>query len=177
MTTQVEKKYDIGSVEELLAHSLTMETEAADRYREIADSMETHNNPEVAKLFNLLAGYADKHAAEMQELAQGRDLPHIAPWDFVWEDGDSPEAADTFQTHYKMTPYHVLQLALKVEQGAHDFYSKISKDSTNEDVIKMAAEFADEEQEHVELLNEWVGRYPEPDKNWDEDLDPPMMHE
>ncbi|WP_135078703.1 ferritin family protein [Terasakiella sp. SH-1] len=170
-------KVEINSVENLLAHSITMETEAAERYREIADAMETHNNMEVADLFNLLAGYADKHGAEMQERAKGLDIPHIAPWDYVWEDNDSPEAADHFQTHYKMTPYHVLQMALKVEKGACAFYTQIAQNSSNPDVIAMAKEFAEEESEHVALLGEWEGRYPEPDKNWDEDLDPPMMHE
>ncbi|SCA58046.1 Rubrerythrin [Candidatus Terasakiella magnetica] len=168
---------EIKSVEELLAHSISMESEAAERYREIADAMEVHNNLDVAELFNTLAGYADKHAGEMQERAKDLEIPHIAPWDFAWEDGDSPEAADHFQMHYKMTPYHVLQVALKVEKGAHDFYKKIATDSTNPEVVKLAKEFAEEESEHVEMLEGWVGRYPKPDKNWDEDLDPPMMHE
>jgi rubrerythrin len=172
-----EKSLKINSVEELLAHSMSMETEAAERYREIADAMEVHNNPEVAELFKVLAGYADKHAAEMEDRAKDLTLPHIAPWDYVWEDGDSPEAVDMFQTHYKMTPYHVLQLAMQVEQGAHRFYGKIAQDSTHPEVIKLALEFAEEEEEHVELLEGWVGRFPEPDANWDDDLDPPMMHE
>lgn len=169
--------YNIETLEDLLAHSMTMESEAAERYREVADTMDVHNNPEVAKLFRLLAGYADKHAAEMEERSKDMTLPHIAPWDFVWEDGDSPEAADIYQTHYKMTPHHVIQLALKVEMGARDFYAKIANDSTNHDVKAMAAEFADEESEHVALLEEWIKRYPEPDAHWDEDLDPPMMPE
>lgn len=172
-----DKLFKINSVEELLAHSMSMETEAAERYREIADAMEVHNNPDVAELFHLLAGYADKHASEMEERAKGLNLPHIAPWDFVWSEEDSPEAADIFQTHYKMTPYHVLELAMQVEKGAHRFYGKIAQDSSDPEVIKMALEFAEEEQEHVELLEGWVGRYPEPDANWDDDLDPPMMHE
>ncbi len=172
-----DKSLKINSVEELLANSMCMETDAAERYREIADAMEVHNNPEVADLFNLLAGYADQHAAEMKERSEGMDLPHIAPWDYAWEDSDSPEAADAFQTHYKMTPYHVLQIAMQVEKGAHRFYGQIAQDSTNPEVIKLALEFAEEEKEHVELLEGWVGRYPEPDANWDDDLDPPMMHE
>jgi len=172
-----DKSYKMNTVEELLAHSMNMETEAAERYREIADAMEVHNNPEVADLFNLLAGYADKHAAEMEERAKDLTLPHIAPWDFIWEDGDSPEAADMSQMHYKMTPYHVLQVAMKVEKGAHEFYGKIAQDSTDPQVIELALEFAEEEKEHVELLEGWVGRYPKPDDNWYEDLDPPMMHE
>lgn len=172
-----ENKFKIDSVEVLLAHSITMETEAAERYNEIADAMDVHNNPEVANLFKTLAGYANKHAAEMQGRAKSITLPHIAPWNFIWEDGDSPEAANVFQTHYKMTPYHVLQLAMTVEKGAFDFYSKIATDSDNDDVIALAKEFAEEESEHVTLLEGWVGRFDKPNQDWDEDLDPPMMPE
>jgi len=177
MTQKKTTSFKIDSVEELLAHSLALETDAAERYREIADAMDVHNNPEVAELFSLLASYADKHASEMEEKAKSLTLPHIAPWDFVWADGDSPEAADMFETHYKMTPYHVLQIAMKVEKGAQDFYAQIAKESTHKEVIILAAEFAEEESEHVELLKGWVNRYPKPDDNWHEDLDPPMMHE
>ncbi len=177
MSEHADKTLNINTVEELLAHSITMETEAAERYREIAGAMEVHNNREVSDLFNLLAGYADKHGAEMVERSQGLTLPQIAPWDFIWEDGDSPEAADHFETHYKMTPYHVLHLAMKVEKGAFAFYTKVSTDSSNEKVKAMAKEFAEEESVHIAMLDEWMERYPEPDENWAEDLDPPLMHE
>jgi rubrerythrin len=172
-----ENLYNMNSIERLLAHSLALETDAVERYREIADAMEVHNNPEVAQLFNTLAAYAQKHAGEMKMKSKGLTIPHIAPWDFIWADGDSPEAADMFHAHYKMTPYHVLQIALKVETDARDFYAKIAAQSTHKEVVALAAEFADEENEHVEMLMEWMARYPEPDHNWNEDLDPPMMHE
>ena len=35
----------------LLAHAMAIETEAVDRYEELADQMEVHNNPEVAAFF------------------------------------------------------------------------------------------------------------------------------
>ena len=33
------------------------------RYRELADSMEVHHNPQVAELFQRMAEYSDEHAA------------------------------------------------------------------------------------------------------------------
>lgn len=169
--------YAIDKVETLLAHSITLESEAEHRYQEIADSMDVHNNPDVAELFRTLSSYAAKHAEEMRMRSKDYDLPHIAPWDFLWEDEDSPESADFFQTHYMMTPYHVIQVAMQVEKGAFEFYSKIAKHSNTPEVVAMAREFADEELEHVEMLKGWVDRYPKPQANWSDDLDPPMMHE
>ena len=44
----------IDSLPELLAHALAMETEAAERYEELADQMETHCKAAVAKIFRRL---------------------------------------------------------------------------------------------------------------------------
>jgi hypothetical protein len=41
----------------------------------------------------------------------------------------------------------------------------------------MAVELKQEEEEHVVLLQQWQERYPKPNKNWDEDLDPPSVLE
>ena len=45
------------------------------------------------------------------------------------------------------------------------------------EVQDMARQLRDDEQQHVALLEEWIGRYPEPEKGWDEDPDPPAAHE
>jgi hypothetical protein len=44
----------IDSLPELLAHALAMETEAAERYEELADQMETHRKAGVAAIFRRL---------------------------------------------------------------------------------------------------------------------------
>ena len=61
----------ITTLGELLAHALELEQESVERYRELADSMETHNNPKVAELFRQLAEYSQLHAREVQERSQG----------------------------------------------------------------------------------------------------------
>jgi len=43
----------IASVPEFLAHALELEAESHERYRELAECMEVHNNPEVAELFGV----------------------------------------------------------------------------------------------------------------------------
>lgn len=168
---------DIATVEEFLAHALTLENEAAAGYQEIGDSMAVHNNPEVSELFYKFAKYGRMHADEVQQLAQGLTLPHIAPWDFAWEDGESPEAPGADSVHYMMTPSQALLLALRAEQQAHDFYATVARTTKVSRIKELAAEFAGEEAEHVRLLEEWIVRYPAADKNWDFDPDPPSMPE
>ena len=41
----------INTLDELLAHAHELEREAVERYEELADQMEVHNQPELAKLF------------------------------------------------------------------------------------------------------------------------------
>ncbi|MCW9033864.1 MAG: ferritin family protein [Rhodospirillales bacterium] len=169
----------IESPEELLAHALAMETEAAEHYTEIAENLELHNNQEVADLFRKLGEYGRLHAAEVQEISKDMVLPHIAPWDFKWPEGtgDSPEASALEETHYLMTSYQAVQLAMKVESSAYQFYADVAATTPNAETKRIASEFAEEESEHVELLKGWVEKYPKPDDDWDYDPDPPRSLE
>ena len=61
-----------------------------------------------------------------------------------------------------MTPHHALQLAMKAERGARDFYAGVAG-RVDDPVIRAAAEeFAEEEAEHVAELERWLERYPDP---------------
>jgi len=42
---------NIESTTDLLSHALALESEASERYAELAEQMQTHNNPDVAELF------------------------------------------------------------------------------------------------------------------------------
>lgn len=156
-----------------LAYSVALEEEAAQRHDDLADMMDVHNNPEVAATFRKLAGYSRLHAREIRDHAQGADLPRIAPWDFGWETMEGPETADLGSVDYLMNAARALQIALGNEQRAHDFYFSISEESPDPAVRALAAEFADEESEHVRLLAEWIGRVPESPDETPFDPDPP----
>lgn len=167
----------IDSVEELLAHGKALEEDAAAHYEEIADAMEVHNNLEVSALFRTLTGYALDHAREMIERAGDKTLPHIRPWDFKWPNGSSPEAAALAETHYLMTPYHALKLAHRAETHACDFYSRVAEETSDEEVRALAREFADEEAEHVALIEKQLADIPKPEDGWDYDPDPANIPE
>ncbi|HYN39023.1 MAG TPA: ferritin family protein [Rhodospirillales bacterium] len=177
MTEKTRDVSGINTVELFLAHALTLENEAADGYQEIGDSMAVHNNPEVAGLFFQMAKYGRLHADEVRGLAAGLVLPHIPPWEYAWEDGESPEAPSMDKVHYMMRPAQALTLALRAERQAHGFYASVAAITTDARIREMAAQFAAEEAEHVRLLTEWIRKYPDPDHNWDFDPDPPAMPE
>ena len=160
-----------------LAYSVALEEEAAERHDELADMMEVHNNPEVAETFRKLAHYSRLHAQEIRDRSRGAELPKIAPWDFAWETMEGPETADIGDMNYLMSTVQALQVAMGNEQRAHDFYGAISKESPDAEVRALAAEFADEEKEHLALLEKWLSKVPERSDDVIFDPDPPHMPE
>ncbi len=167
----------IASAGELLAHALAIETAATERYEELADQMEVHNNPEVAELFRKMAAIEGKHVDHVNTISAGFELPHIAPWDFCWKGMDSPEEAQPDDVHYLMTPHQAIQLALRCERQAVEFFAGLAAQVEDEEVATLARRLGREEEEHVALLEQWLARLPEPAGDWAEDPDPPALQE
>jgi len=167
----------ISSVEEFLAHARAMEREASDQYADLAEQMEVHNNREVSDLFASLSVIEGKHVDKIAEKMVGREIPHLAPWDFKWQGTTAPENPAATDAHYMMTAHHALTLALGAEERAAAFYRRVAQETDEPDVRQMALEMALEEDEHMVWLMDWLKRYPEPESNWDEDFDPPMQQE
>lgn len=167
----------ISDLDTFLTYSVALEEEAAERHDDLADMMSVHNNPEVAETFRKLAHYSRLHAQEIRDHSKGHSLPVIAPWDFGWEDMEGPETADPGAVNYMMTTAQALKIAMGNEKRAHDFYFEISKDSPDESVRALAAEFAEEEKEHLELLEKWLKKIPDSDEEMPFDPDPAHMPE
>lgn len=158
-----------------LAHAIALENEAADRYEELADIMEVHNNPEVAGLFRQMSEFSRMHALSVRRVAQDHVLPKLKSWEYRWNAPEPPEVGDYTGSHYLMTPYHALDFALANEKRGLEFYARCAKDTDDAEVRRLAQEFADEEAEHVETLERWLNNTPRPDRNWAEDPDPAQV--
>jgi rubrerythrin len=171
----VAEKKEIQTVEELLAHALALEQEAVERYGELADQMDVHNNPEVSGLFARMSSIEKIHVEKIKERAQGMDLPHIPPWEYKWLDFEPPEQVPETEVHYLMTPFHALSLALAAEERGYAFYQHVKNVIQDDAGRALAEELAEEELEHVSLMKKWLAKYPEPDSDWNEDPDPPVM--
>jgi rubrerythrin len=162
---------------EFFAHALALERESADRYAELADAMEQHNNDELAVLFSRLSGYGMQHAQEVLERAQGIRLPRIEPWEYRWIDAEGPETAGYGDAHYLMTPHHALRFALENETRGRDYYARVAAETADPQVSTIAAEFAQEEDGHVRMVRDWLARVAPAAEDWDLELDPPNQPE
>jgi rubrerythrin len=167
----------IGSSEELLAYSLALETEAVERFNDLADQMEMHHNYEVADLFRKLAKIEGLHIDNVRRASKGKQLPALLAWEFEWDGGESPEGGSMEDAHYLMQPWHAIELAMQGEKRAVAFFRHVADTATDDEVVRMALELVEEEQEHVALLQRWQQRFPKPDETWDEDPDPPTVLE
>ncbi len=146
----------IDTVEIFLSLSILLEYESADRLRELAKFMLNHQATELSELLETLAKYSDQHASEIHELSEGKVLPELATLDLSWEGLEGPETTAYESVNPQMTVEDMLQLALRNEIKGQDFYIDISLNSPDDAVRKLAAEFANEEKEHVVMLEKWI---------------------
>ncbi len=161
----------IDTAGELLVHAYQMELEAQERYQQLAKQMKTHNNTELAQLFENLAVVEGVHAREILQQMAGMDIPQIDPHDLKWQSFESPEALDFGDMHYMMAPRHALLLALKAEENAFEFFHHILNSTTDPDIRHFASEFAEEEEEHVVMVKKELEKYPETGESKPEDMD------
>ena len=163
---------DIQSVEELLKYAYQIERDAATRYTALAEQMDVHNNPELAAVFRKMAVLEQMHVDDIGGLSRELDIPEekIAPRWLGLESGEAPDFADL---HYQAQPWHMLRLAMVFEKRNAEFYAKLAA-ATNVQVVRdVATRLAKEEEMHLNELDKWSKRYPEPEADWDVDMDPP----
>jgi rubrerythrin len=160
-----------------MAHAYAMELEASQRYSELADAMETHNNHEVAKLFRTMAEIETKHAAQLMAQMGWREPPAMPPGPAPWGGFEAPETAPVDDVHYLMQPYHALQIALASEQRAEHFFARLADVASIAEIREAAAELRDEERAHVELVKQWMAKVEQPARDWAVDPDPPRYTE
>nr|WP_319565221.1 ferritin family protein [uncultured Rhodoferax sp.] len=144
------------SVEEFLAHTIQLESEAALRFGQLADAMTTVGNHEVGRLFRRLSDYSLLHLGDARARAGFRTLPAIAPNDFRWPDIESPEAAAIWAADPLIGLETALQVALDAESAGLDFYAHILQTTQDPEIKVLAKEFVEEEAQHVAELQRWM---------------------
>ncbi len=144
------------TVEEFLAHSIHLEAEAATRFGELADAMESAGNKEVAQLFRQLANYSRLHLADAKARAGFRDIPELQSGDLIWPDLESPECAAIWGADPMIGRDEALEIALAAETAGHDYYKSVRDTTADPEIKRFAAEFAEEEAGHVAELKKWI---------------------
>ena len=154
---------------EFLAHAIALEHEAAERYLELADMMEAHRNDAVSALFRDMVHYSRLHHDSIVERAGTIPLPKLRSWEYRWT--RPPEAGGEEAFDYSLDAYNALLYARENEMRGLNYYSQIGQQSSDTEVKRLAAEFAAEETEHVQALDDWLARTQRPAALWSDDPD------
>ena len=162
---------------DFLAHSVELESEARERYEELADSMAQHHNDPVAQFFLRMAQEASHHLAEVADLAKDVVLPQLKAWEFNWPEAEPPETASYEAMHYRMSLRQAMTLALENERAAERYYRQVAQSSGDDETAKIAGQFADEELSHASELECMLRELPQNGANLREEDDDPHMPE
>ena len=147
------------SVEEFLAYAIHLEREAATRFGQLADAMESGGNKGVCKLFRRLADYSRLHLADAQARGGFREIPKMKPEEFVWPDLESPETAAIWAADPFIGREQALEIALNAETAGLEYYKGVLDTTSDPEVKALAKEFVAEERSHVAELQKWIAAH------------------
>jgi len=148
------------TVRDFLTHAIQLEREAARRYEELSAAMGTDGNRELKAFFAKMAHYSRLHLAQATARGGFREIPTLAPEDYEWPEGVSPETAGWAGVDAQMSPRAALELALNGERSGHAYYAAVAATTTDAELRALAGEFADEEAEHVRELEKLLATCP-----------------
>lgn len=155
MTAQGSPSEDIAV---FLAHAIQLEKDAARRFEDLMHSMQTAGNKDVERLFRRLGELSRKHLFTATSRGGYRTIPDLAPGEFQWPEGLTPEAADWRGVDDALDVLGALELALEGEKSGFGWYAAIAEITKNPEVVRMARDFAEEERGHVSELERWIAR-------------------
>lgn len=160
------------SLKDALDLAILIEVEARERYAEFVDQMQLHHTPEAADFFRAMAGNEARHEAELSSRRNSlfRDEPRLVKESMLWE----VEAPDYDQTRAFMSVRQAMEVALRSEVKAHQFFVQALAHITDPEVRSLFEELSDEELVHQDLVRRQLENAPpDPDVDPNEFVDEP----
>lgn len=135
-----------------------VEEEAKDRYRELAEQMETHHNPDAAGFFRFMLKvegiHEDKLAARRRQLFG--DAPRVVRREMIFD----VEAPEYHEVGADMTVRQALEVSLRAERKAYEFFAAALDRVTDDEARVLFATLRDEELEHQGLIEREIAKLP-----------------
>ncbi len=161
------------SLRDALDLAILIEDEARERYEEFVDQMEIHHTPEAAAFFKAMMGNEIRHGAELaiQRRALFREEPSRITRDMIWD----VEAPDYDSTRAFMSVREAMEVALRSEIKACDYFGDALKHISDPAVRKLFEELRSEELVHQDLVRRELEKLPpDPGINPDDYADDPV---
>ena len=161
--------YESLSLCDALDLAVLIEEEAKERYEEFAEQMETHHTPEAAKFFRFMADNEDKHRADLAaRRGQLFGDEKVGVTRSMIFDVEAPEYDEA---RAFMSPRQALEMAMRSEKKAFDFFDAALSHLGNDDVKKLFEELRAEEVEHQQLVEKELAKLPPDDGFQPEDFE------
>ncbi|MEY4577328.1 MAG: hypothetical protein RL701_2031 [Pseudomonadota bacterium] len=141
-----------------LVHAIQLEHDAARRFEDLRNAMQSVGNREVEDLFRRLGEFSRRHLESVMARGGYRELPKLQPSEFKWPKGVTPEAVGWEGVDDSLDVRTALDVALVGERGGHRWYASIAATTKDPEVKHLASEFEAEEAEHVAELERWISR-------------------
>lgn len=142
----------IDSPNELYAHAIALEREAAERYAEFARRMDDLGNAAAAEVFTTLARLEEEHLQTLLERTHGVEIPGYLNEQYAWLDAGAPETTARELVFRLLTAHQALEIALRAERRAQTFFEKVMLTADDPALRALAREMAAEEGEHIGLV-------------------------
>ena len=142
----------IHSPNELYAHAIALEREAAERYAEFARRMDDLGNAAAAEVFTTLARLEEEHLQTLLERTRGVEIPGYLNEQYAWLDAGAPETTARELVFRLLTAHQALEIALRAERRAQTFFEKVMLTADDPALRALAREMAAEEGEHIGVV-------------------------
>jgi len=156
----------VSTPNELYAHAIAIEREAAERYAEFAQHMDDEGNDDVARLFRTLAVFEAEHLDTLEARTKGVKVPAIGAGEYAWLDAGAPETAAHDLVFRLITPHQALEIALEAERRAKRFFTEVKETATDPALRALAQEMAMEEEGHIAMVQLALERTPAGSVDW-----------
>jgi len=146
------------TLQDALDLALSIEEEAKERYEQFAKITGGRYEGDAADMFRQMAGYEAKHWAELDR--KRRELFGDAPRRITPDQLDDVEAPDRGQPRTFMSARQALDVALRAEMKAYDFFDEALKEVKDPAVRALFEELREEEKQHVKLVGARLTKLP-----------------
>jgi rubrerythrin len=138
--------------------AILIEEEARERYEEFSRIVGGRYAGDASDMFRMMARYEGAHKAEL--LRRRESLFGKSPCRVKRDMLDEVEAPSRTEPRTFMSAYQAMQVALRSEEKAHEFFVEALTQVTDPDVRALFDEFRREELHHQELVKQALAKLP-----------------
>lgn len=144
---------------ELCVHALLLEEGLGTRYGEYARLTRDMGAHDVADAFREMERLEQQESKALKAGVQGRKLPELSPWEYVWRLTYAPDALESLPRVRPQDVREALQLALAAEHRAESFYTDTATHARDAMVRSCAAELAEIKGHRLRQLAQLIARH------------------